>query len=179
MSIIVQKALRQGTRRAVDGPDYGPLYALERKDKNRARQIMKELRPDPADPRREVQGCRRVEEFRRMHTNGTLDVHQFLAAERYLDTAEAAAGATAGRSEAVGRLPPWMQGHPSEWQVMASVSLGRARAAVGCEGRALVDLLVLANLSVRAIAQRRAENPHETKGRILGTLSLLAEHWGV
>jgi len=180
MSIIAQKALRNGMRRAVDPIDYGSLHAMdaERKIPKAARRAERHQRPDPEDPNRTVWGCRRVEEFRRLEAAGSISLEHAMACERYILTAAAAEGANDQAKPIVGRLPPWMQGHPAEQQLMARVSLRNAINALGNSAHALVQMLVLENLTIKAIAARKEINPTEAKGEIRAALTRLAEHWG-
>ncbi|MBC9176777.1 hypothetical protein [Pseudoroseomonas ludipueritiae] len=171
---VVQKALRHGTRRAVDPvTDYGPTLRLNRGD------VEKVMRPDPENPNREVMGCRRVEEFRRMHQAGTIMLEHFLACERYIVTASAAMGVHDQDRCPVGRRAHWQQGHLADQQLAAMVSMRNAIAALGCSAHALVEMLVLENLPLAKIAQRRGMNPTEAKGAVRAALTRLAEHWGL
>lgn len=171
---VVQKALRDGVRRAIDTPDYGTSIRRQRGE------IAKEMRADLDNPNREVRGCRRVEEFRRMREAGTITLEHALACERYIQTASAAEGVNDfPRCEAVGRQPPWMQGHPAEWRLTARVSMENAIRALGCSAAAIVEMLVLENLNLSAIAKRRGISPTEARATVRAALTRLAEHWGL
>jgi hypothetical protein len=172
--VVVQKALRKGTRRAVDAvTDYGPSIRLNRGE------VEKVTRPDPDNLNREILGCRRVEEFRRMHQAGTIMLEHFLACERYIVTASAAMGIHDRPTSPVGRRPFWQQGHMADQQLAARVSIRNAANALGCSAHALVEMLVLENLSMATIAKRRDMNPTEAKGAVRAALTRLAEHWGL
>lgn len=175
---VTQRALRAGHRRAVDPvTDYGSLHVLDQKKPKDQRRVEKVSRPDHENPNREIMGCRRVEEFRRMHQAGTIMLEHFLACERYIVTASAAMGVHDQDRSPVGRRPPWQQGHPAEQQLAARVSLRNAANALGCSAHALVEMLVLENLSVKAIAERCKIDRKEAKGAVIAALTRLAEHW--
>ncbi|APT57791.1 hypothetical protein RGI145_12385 [Roseomonas gilardii] len=127
----------------------------------------------------QVQRAKRLVQYEAMHERGTISGAHLEVCERYLAEAEAASGSRDRPTVPCGRLPPWMQGHPTERQVRATVDLRSARAAIGLNGRALMDLLVIENLSVSTIAERRYEDRKSTLGQILATLTRLAEHWDI
>ena len=155
--------------------EYAPAARLVALDRAERRDVA-----DPDDPNRTVRVARLTCHYDQLHRRGTLSDAQREACDRYLMEAEVAEGAKDRPTARVGgRTPPWMQGHPAETQVRAVVSLRAARAAVGLNGRALCDLLVLANLDVAAIADRRKERREVTMGQIKASLTRLAEHWGM
>ncbi|MFK4047247.1 hypothetical protein ACI2KH_20020 [Roseomonas mucosa] len=173
------QALLVGRKRQVDVRDYGPAIRMRRKasQPENPRDVAKEFGPDPADPQTQVRRARRVVQYAMMHERGTITDQQREACDRYLVEVEAVHGAKDRPTIPCGRLPPWMQGHPSERQVRATVSLRAACAAIGNNGRALMDLLVIENLSVSLIAERRKEDRKATLGQVQATLTRLAEHW--
>ena len=177
MNAVVQKALRRGTRRAVDPvtpqTDYGPGVRHKRGE------IEKGWRPDPDNPNREVRGAKCVWQPDRMHRAGTITLTQFLTCERYDRTVALASGAKLSDYGAVGRLPPWEQGTPAERTLNAQTALRRADEALGPEQARLIRLLVLCNKSVAEIAAMRGERDLEAKGRVLGAVDRLAEWWGM
>jgi len=176
---VTQRALRAGTRRAVDqATDYGALLVLDQKKPKGQRRAEKVSRPDPSNPNREIMGCRRVEEFRRMHEAGTIRLEHFLACERYIVTASAAMGVHDQDRSPVGRRPPWQQGHVADQQLAAMVSMRNAANALGNSAHAMVQMLVLENLNVSAIAERLHMDRKEAKGTLIAALTRLAEHWG-
>jgi hypothetical protein len=158
-------------KKAMASLDYGPSIRLNRGETEKA------SRPDPTQVNREVLGCRRYEEFRRLHQLGTITLEHFLACERYIVTASAAMGIHDTDKSPVGRRPPWQQGHMADQQLAARVSIRNAANALGPSAHALVEMLVLENLTLKKIAERRDMNPTETKGEVRAALTRLAEHW--
>jgi hypothetical protein len=159
--------------------DYGPSIRREKASAGLPKAVEVVDRPDPEAPQGvSVRGARRVCYYDELWRRGTIDDAQREACDRYLMESEMEQGARDRPTISTGRTPPWMHGHPAEMQVRAAVSLRGARTAVGKNGRALCDLLIVENLSVRAIADRRKERPEVTMGQVGATLTRLAEHWG-
>jgi hypothetical protein len=160
-------------KKPMQQPDYGPVVRLKRGE------VEKTQGPDPESPKDDIRRAKLVVAYEVLWRAKAIDDAQREACDRYLMDAEAAEGAKDAQGNAVGRLEPWRKGHPPERQLQALVSLRNARAALGPNGRALCDLLMLENLSVRKIAERRGERQEVTMGQLLASLTRLAEHWNM
>jgi hypothetical protein len=171
---VTQRAMRAGLRRAVDAPDYGPAIRLNRGEVERTEG------PCPMRPNVTVRRAKLVVAYAVLWRAGAITDEQREAGDRYLFEVEAAQGARAGMPADCARygqpLPSW---HPKDRQVRALVSLRAARMVLGCERRALLDLLVLGNLSVRQIAERRRCRRGVVVADIQEALEVLAQHWGM
>lgn len=171
---VLDNAAVQKMARATEFEEHSPgarrlaLGAVEKHD-----------RPEPENPNRSVRGLRTIVQYHHLWVRGTLNDAQREACDRYLMECEAEQGARDRPGmESAGRAPGVRQTWPADAQIRAVVSLRAARAAVGLNGRALLDLLVLTNLSVRQIAERRKEDQKVTMGQVQATLTRLGEWWG-
>lgn len=173
-------ALSATFQRQVDVQDFGPAIRLRDRPGAPANphDVVVGLGTDPDSPETQVQRARRVVQYETMLERGTITAEQVEACERYLAVAGAAEGARARSLIPTGRLPAWMRGAPTERLVKATIDLRSARSAIGNNGRALMDLLVVENLLISAIAERRREDRKTTLGQVQATLTRLAEHWG-
>jgi hypothetical protein len=157
---------------SIDRTDYGPSIRLNRGE------IEKQVATCPDNPNATIKWGEGVayEVLWRPHA---VDDAQCEACGRYLMDAEAALGARNRPIIQVTRAGPWDQSHPSERQVKALVSLRNARAILGGNGPAHCDLLIVENLSVRKIAERRNERQEVSMRQVLATRTRLGEHWGM
>jgi hypothetical protein len=175
---VTQRALRQGTRRAVDrapaGPDYGPVIRLNRGD------VLRTEGPCPDDPRATVRRGRAICQYDRLHARGGLTDAEREAADLYAVLLEQESGARDRPVvKAGGRTPPWLQGHPGEMQVIASTKLRKAHDAIGHHARALLRRFVGDNQPVVVIAAQMKMDERQCMGRVRGALTRLAELWGM
>jgi hypothetical protein len=151
--------------------DMGPSIRLIRGD------VVVLDRPDPATPNRTVRAARARTHYDALWKRGGLADAEREAADKYAVLCEIEAGARDRSGEAVGRLPPWMQGQPTLTQVQAVASLRGVHGAIGADGMALLRLYVRDNLPAAEIAGRRRETEPAVIGRIKAALTRAAEHW--
>ncbi|WP_424139714.1 hypothetical protein [Roseomonas chloroacetimidivorans] len=144
--------------------DYGPSIRRKKASVGYSKAVEAVERPPPKPPRRILRGARRVCYYDELWRRGAIDDAQREAFDRYLMESEMEQGARDRPISSTGRTPPWLQGHPAKMQVRAAVSLRGVRSAVGNNGRALADLLVFENFSVRQISERRDEDQKVTMG---------------
>lgn len=171
------------------GPDHGPAVRLA----NGTVEIVQGADPDA--PARTVRRAVRVSHYVTAWRRGELSKPEFIAAERYGELCEFAAGGrdSRGLDGAPGGSPAWSR-TPPHTAVQAESTLRAAHAKVGHDGTALLRAYVRDNLSVEAIAFNRArgeggdaeavqrryrEGQKVIGGRIRAALTLLAEHWKV
>ena len=173
---VTQRALRQGTRRAVDrmtgAPDYGPHIQINRGD------LVKTEGPDPEDVKRTVKRAKRVVSYEVLHRAGVLTDEQREACDRYCVEAERAMGSRSGGIIPT-RSDPWSVTGPSDQQLRALVSMRNVRAAIGCRYRALVDMLILENMSVRDITKRLRTGRDAVKISLQDATTALCNHWRI
>ncbi|EHL99368.1 hypothetical protein HMPREF9946_03130 [Acetobacteraceae bacterium AT-5844] len=174
MNAITQRALRNGMRRQVDVPDYGPNIRLNRGE------VEKTEGPDPDDIKRTVKRAKRVVAYEVLHRAGVLTDEQREACDRYLVEAERAVGRS-GRADVIGLggADPWRAFGPSDQQLRALVSMRNVRAAIGCQYRALVDMLILENMSVRDITKRLRTGRDAVKTSLQEATTALCNHWRI
>jgi hypothetical protein len=168
-----QAALRRGQRRAVDGPDYGPAIRLNRGEVERTEGAC------PIAPNVTVRRAKLVVAYEVLWRARAISDEQREACDRYLIEVEAADGARTGQGRPEGGSAPLPVWHPQDRQVRALVSLRAARLALGCDRRALLDLLIVGNLSVKQIAERRKCRRGTALAQIGEALDILVEHWGM
>lgn len=150
---------------------------------------------DPEQPNRTVSRPVICNVYDRLHNRGAntgLSRDERDAAERYGEWREQELGSsrigTVG--DAGGNVPAWQRTNATEVQIQAIGKLRALHAAVGPRGEALLDLLVVRNMSLGAIAAGFSYK-HPITGRqmeysekvVVGwlqfTLSLAAVHMGI
>lgn len=109
------------------------------------------------------------------HDDGDLADREYDAAERYRADYERASGA-ASRSDAVARLPPWQQGHPSEMQVVATTRLRVAQQAIGLLASRLIEAACCHGAGLNALADLLHCRKATARQRLVDALVVLADH---
>jgi hypothetical protein len=171
---VTQRAMRQGFRRAVDGPDYGPIIRVNRGD------VIRVEGPCPIDPKATVRRGRAICQYDRLHARGGLTDPEREAADLYAVLLEQESGARDRPVvKAGGRTPPWLQGHPAETQVKAAAKLRGAHEAIGHYSRALLRRFIEDNQPVSLIASQMKMDEKQCMGRVRAALTRLAELWGM
>ncbi|MCQ8279877.1 hypothetical protein NFI95_15640 [Acetobacteraceae bacterium KSS8] len=128
----------------------------------------------------------------RLRARRSITVHQATAADRYGELRELESGAIAsGGGDANGaRMPFWQKGHPTMTQVQAAASLRRIHEIIGRRQRLMLDMLVIQNMDISAIAAAHSRidpvsrarvpmNEKFVKGGIDLILDRLVEHFGL
>lgn len=129
--------------------------------------------PDPDQPNRTVRRARRVVHYLAMD----LTDPQREAADRLCVQAERASGAGWRPGGMHLARPLWQRGHPTEAQIAALADLRRAREALGAVAWLLVETVIIRNVAVDRLAERRGESRHVLRGRLLAALDRLVELW--
>lgn len=169
-----QKAMRNGTRRAIDAPLAG--NCLQARVKRGS--VCKDWIPDPDRPRQDIR-IHRTWQPDRMHKAGTISKAQFDVCERYERTVALAGGARMASGDATGRRAPWEQGTPAEIQIAAQGALRRADEVLGREAAMVLRLVVLHSLTISELASGRKERRDHVQGRFEAAVDRLGEHWGM
>lgn len=172
MNAITQRALRNGMRRQVDVPDYGPNIRLNRGE------VEKTEGPDPDDIKRTVKRAKRVVAYEVLHRARVITDEQREACDWYL-TEYCWSQGVRHRPEVPTRCDPSLVGHPSDRQLRAILRMRNAVASLGCANRALIDLLILDNLSVRKIAIRLKTRHSTVVEALQEALTGLCKHLGI
>lgn len=170
---VTQRALRGGTRRAVDTiTDYGPSIQINRGA------VEKTEGACPDDPKRTVRRAKRVVAYEVLHRAHVLSDDQREACDWYL-TEYCWSQGVRHKPGVPTRTEPSLVGHPGERQLKAILRMRNAVAVMGCANRALLDLLILDNMSVRDITARLKVRQPSVVAALQEALTALCKHLGI
>jgi hypothetical protein len=170
---VTQRALRAGTRRAVDTiTDYGPSIRLNRGE------VEKEEVACPDNPKRTVRRAKRVVAYEVLHRANVISDEQREACDWYL-TEYCWSQGVRHKPGIPTRTEPSLVGHPSDRQLKAILRMRNAVGSMGCANRALVDLLILDNLSVRELTARLKIRQPTVITALQEALTALCKHLGI
>jgi hypothetical protein len=189
---------RSAVKERLPLPQIDPLLAYRLKAQGSARAMRSEwvdpddIKPTAARVARRIVGVRAFCPLRRMMPitgSGITDSH-VMAADKLREAVDVAAlGFTAGRAELVLvglSASPQPRAGPSQAEIaraQAARVVERALKSFTDGQRAMINAVILRNLSLRAWVALRAEetgirfDPNVEKGRLLAILDILAQHF--